>query len=164
MEDVFKLDFVPQFFKMKDDVSRIKRKINQIILERGTDYRCENHTLNLSKNKILENMRLLEQQRKLKSIELLEIYRYFSNQKEAEFYDLSLYNQIYNILLKINRVSEKDAKDRTKIMATKVAILRIKQFLETGNRGPYLKVTSEIFDIFQKYWTQADKRRVKKKK
>ena len=73
---------------------------------------------------------------------------------------------IYKFLLEFNDVSQEERKNRTKIIGTKIAIMRIQQSCtEDINKMLYLKTTRQIYDILTHSWTDADvkKKRIKKK-
>ena len=165
MKVVMKKDYIPPIRSLKDDVSRIKRRIIQINLERSTDKRCKEYNVsNPTKEIVKKNIQCLQKNRKLKNIQLLELYQYYSTQQEKHL-DWQFYS-IYKFLLEFNDVSQEERKNRTKIIGTKIAIMRIQQSCtEDINKMLYLKTTRQIYDILTHSWTDADvkKKRIKKK-
>ena len=164
MKVVMKKDYIPPIHSLKDDVSRIKRRIIQINLERSTDKRCKEYNVsNPTKEIVKKNIQCLQKNRKLKNIQLLELYQYYSTQQEKHL-DWQFYS-IYKFLLEFNDVSQEERKNRTKIIGTKIAIMRIQQSCtEDINKMLYLKTTRQIYDILTHSWTDADvkKKRIKK--
>ena len=166
MKDVMKKDYIPPIHSLKDDVSRIKRRIIQINLERSTDKRCKEYNVsNPTKEIVKKNIQCLQKNGKLKNIQLLEFYQHYSTQQEKHL-DWQCYNRIYQLLLKFNDVSQEERKNRTKIIGTKIAIMRIQQsYTEDIDKMLYLNTTRQIHKILTHYWTDADvkKNRIKKK-